>query len=168
MKSLSAAKASIAALCGAVALLAYGCPEATTNPIAPGADGVISLGAGADPAGKTSLEIRFYPEVCASSETLMPEGCESVPGYQTLSVPLAGVVFPYAFSIGPEGVGATSDQNWFVLAWLSGTFGAGLPAPGEYFGIAGAALPDCTSRCRVVCYCGRVHDVAVLINTIAN
>jgi hypothetical protein len=157
-----------AVLCAAVSLLVCGCPQQTTNPINPGADGWISLGAGADPAGKTSLEIRFYPQSCASPETLLPASCETLPGYQKLSVPLGSVAFPYEFHIGPEGVGATSDQDWLVLAWLSGAYGASLPAAGEYFGIAAVALPDCTSRCNVTCYCGRVHYVGVVIDTIAN
>jgi hypothetical protein len=157
-----------AVLCAAVSLLVCGCPQQTTNPIAPGADGWISLGAGADPAGKASLEIRFYARNFASAETLLPASCEARDGCQKLSIPLGGVSFPREFHIGPEGVGATNDQDWLVLAWLSGTYGASLPAAGEYFGIAAVALPDCTSRCNVTCYCGRVHDVGVVIDTIAN
>jgi hypothetical protein len=78
---------------------------------------------------------------------------------------VTAVQFPYTFSLGPEGVGATSQQEWYVMAWLAGTMGAAAPEPGEYYGITPVLLNDCTDRCFEVCYCGRIHYLEVLIDT---
>jgi hypothetical protein len=154
-----------AALCLVFAALCTACPQSTTNPIAPGAEGTVSLGAGVQPSDGVSLELRFYPSNCALPDTLFPGDCEPFEGYESASLLVSTVQFPYTFSLGPEGVGATSQQEWYVMAWLAGTMGASAPEPGEYYGITPVLLNDCTDRCRVPCYCGRIHYVDVLIDT---
>lgn len=157
-----------AAACVVLSLLCVSCPESTTNPVAPGAEGIVGIADGIDVTGGASLELRFYPSNCANLDTLYPEVCDVIPGFEKQSFMLGAVQFPYDFSLGPEGVGATSQQDWYILAWVASATGAERPQTGEFYGIAPVSLNDCTPRCLVTCYCGRIHNIEVLINTIAD
>lgn len=157
----------VPASCLVLAFLCAACPQSTTNPIAPGAEGTVNLGAGVTPTDEVSLELRFYPSACANADTFYPEGCDAIQGFESASLYLGTVQFPYTFSLGPEGTGATSQQEWYVLAWLSRSMGSEAPASGDYFGVEPVLLNDCSDRCNVICYCGRIHNVEVMIDTIA-
>lgn len=151
----------------ALGLILAGCPESTTNPIAPGVEGVIRLGEGLAVTDEVSLEIRFYPRSCANSGTLYPETCDSFEGFIKESVPMVSAGLPYAFDLGPGGQGATSEESWLVMAWLSRTSGASVPAAGELYGISPVTLLDCSQYCSLQCFCGRIRGIEVLINTYA-
>jgi hypothetical protein len=151
----------------ALGLVLTGCPESTTNPIAPGVEGVVRLGEGLAVTDEVSLEIRFYPRSCAGAETLYPETCDSFEGYLKTSVPLSSAMLPHAFELGPGGQGATSEESWLVMAWLSRTSGPSVPAAGELYGISPVTLLDCSQYCSVQCFCGRIRGIEVLINAYA-
>jgi len=148
-------------------LILTGCPESTTNPIAPGVEGLVRLGEGLAVTDEVSLEIRFYPRSCANDGTLYPETCDSFEGFIRTSVPMSSYLLPYAFELGPGGQGATSDESWLVMAWLSHTSGASVPATGELYGISPVTLLNCSQYCSVQCYCGRIRGIEVLVNTLA-
>ncbi|MFH1438138.1 MAG: hypothetical protein ABIJ56_20685 [Pseudomonadota bacterium] len=149
------------------ALAAASCSQSSTSaPEAPGVDGTINLGAGVNAAGAAFLEVRYYPSTCAAAETGFPAGCDSLPGFETMSLDAGSVLFPCGYEFGPEGAGATSQRNWFVLAWLTTAAGSQAPAQGEYYGIGQVVLNDCSLRCTLTCYCGRVRGLAVTIDRI--
>ncbi len=155
------------AACLFMAWAAASCSQSSSNaPPAPGVDGTINPGAGVNPTGAAFLEVRYYPSTCAAAETNFPSGCDALPGFETMSLAMGSVLFPYSYEFGPGGDGATSQRSWFVLAWLTTTAGSQAPAQGEYFGIGQVVLNDCTDRCTLTCYCGVVLGVAVTIDQI--
>ena len=150
-----------------LAWAAASCSQSSSSaPEAPGVDGTINLGAGVSSTGAAFLEVRYYPSTCAAAETSFPAGCDSLPGFEILSLGMGAVLFPYGYEFGPDGDGATSQQTWYVLAWLTTAAGSQAPAQGEYYGMGQVTLNDCTARCTVTCYCGRIHGLAVTIDQI--
>jgi hypothetical protein len=152
--------------CLACLAWAAGCPKATNTPIAPGVQGIVDAAEGVDVSAGLTLEMRYYPANCAAPETRFPEDCDSMQGYEEMSFPVDSLRLPREFEFGPEGVGATGQQNWYVLAWIAGTENNRQPLPGEYYGLAEVTLYDCSNQCRVTCYCGRVYGLPVTIDTL--
>lgn len=80
--------------------------------------------------------------------------------------PLSGVTFPYAYTLGGDGIGYTEEGKWRLFFWLSNNPDSHLdkaPSSGDPYGFVDYDALDCGMSG----FCGVKEGVNIAINQTA-
>lgn len=142
------------------------------DPGMPGASGNVTLGDGVDPANFQNIEMRalaaegeFFPIAPVFPDQISDNTYQTGEGEATVwigegSTQDTGIIFlqrgeslqsktfPFAYQIGGDGIGYSTEQHWRLFVWLSTNPDSHLdkaPQSGEPYGVVDFDLPECGS-----------------------